>query len=660
MLSLILYGRNDSYGYNLHKRAAISLNCMAEVLTAPGDEIIFVDYNTPDDFPTFPEAIQDTLTDRAKTLLRILRVRPSQHERFRSRTELLALEPVARNVAIRRSNPDNRWILSTNTDMVFVPRRGKSLSDIAQTLPDAYYHLPRFEIPESLWESLDRLDPAGTIATIGAWGYTFHLNEIAFSTYPSVRYDGPGDFQLILRSDLWCVHGFHESMLLGWHVDSNMAQRLSLFPRPLADVVDDVFVYHCDHTRQLTRAHRPRGAQNDIMTYFHDVAGPDVPEQSETWGLAGEHVEELKANTTSRLYVEGLRSAIPFPLLEPTELMYTGTSHERIDYSVDHALPFLAGVFAAQRRDTVLGWFGTKKSLLWRFAATWKAMGFFERIKVFEEGRWLGPDLPPSCMWGNEETLDENCQVFAFDFGKPEGEHAAQGWESDATIDIVANGFQQMVRRERIGLATHARPPRLFVGVNPRINGSVNAMFNEAVAAALTPMSTRIQHGFVTEPREPQDVLLRDELDCMPMVIVGPAGARAPAPRQPRRDAIHAKPGAAGWLVVGPYMSLLPGSYDATFELFAERAQKGAALSVDVAAEKGRRILAQRRVKPHEQLCHLDRELRPGPLTCTLGFDVGSHLSPGSSESVEFRVWSPGTISFCLVGLRLRQVASSP
>ena len=66
MISIVLYGRNDSYGYNLHKRAALSLNCMAEVLTNPADEILFVDYNTPDDFPTFPEAIQDTLTKRAR------------------------------------------------------------------------------------------------------------------------------------------------------------------------------------------------------------------------------------------------------------------------------------------------------------------------------------------------------------------------------------------------------------------------------------------------------------------------------------------------------------------------------------------------------------------------------------------------------------------
>ncbi len=76
MISIVLYGRNDSYGYNLHKRAALSLNCMAEVLTDENDEILFVDYNTPDDFPTFPEAICDTLTDRAKRLLRIIRIRP--------------------------------------------------------------------------------------------------------------------------------------------------------------------------------------------------------------------------------------------------------------------------------------------------------------------------------------------------------------------------------------------------------------------------------------------------------------------------------------------------------------------------------------------------------------------------------------------------------
>ncbi len=65
MISVILYGRNDSYGYNLHKRGAISLNCLAAQLSDPDDEILFVDCNTPNDLPTFVEAIYDTLTPQA-------------------------------------------------------------------------------------------------------------------------------------------------------------------------------------------------------------------------------------------------------------------------------------------------------------------------------------------------------------------------------------------------------------------------------------------------------------------------------------------------------------------------------------------------------------------------------------------------------------------
>src|SRR5208283_315367 len=82
MISVIVYGRNDSHGYNLHKRAAISLNCVAEMLCDAEDEILFVDYNTPNDLPTFVEAIYDTLTPKAKSVLRVFRVRPDLHARL--------------------------------------------------------------------------------------------------------------------------------------------------------------------------------------------------------------------------------------------------------------------------------------------------------------------------------------------------------------------------------------------------------------------------------------------------------------------------------------------------------------------------------------------------------------------------------------------------
>jgi hypothetical protein len=130
LLSIVVYGRNDNHGYNLHKRAAVSINCLTEMLPDPADELIFVDYNSPDDLSTSPEAIRDTLTSRAKAMLRILRVRPEVHRRFQQRTHLSGLGPVARNVGLRASNPANRWILSTHSDIILVTRKAPRLSEL--------------------------------------------------------------------------------------------------------------------------------------------------------------------------------------------------------------------------------------------------------------------------------------------------------------------------------------------------------------------------------------------------------------------------------------------------------------------------------------------------------------------------------------------------
>ncbi len=116
-------------------------------------------------------------------------------------------------------------------------------------------------------------------------GTEFHLNEVVFSQDSAVRYDAPGDFQLILRSDLHRIYGFHEQMLLGWHVDSNMAKRLALIPYGIGDVLDDFYGYHCDHTRQVTPMHRSRATENSLQVFFDEVDRPEILDQAETWGL---------------------------------------------------------------------------------------------------------------------------------------------------------------------------------------------------------------------------------------------------------------------------------------------------------------------------------------------------------------------------------------
>ncbi len=314
MISIILYGRNDSHGHNLHKRATLSLNCMAEVLDADGDEILFADYNTPDEFPTFPEAIHDVLTPRARSLLRVLRVRPTVHAKA---THGVAAPPVleaaARNIAIRRANPHNRWVLSSNTDMILVPQDGRALSAIAADLPDGFYGTPRFEVPESLWETFDRLDPGGVITRMPALAAAFHLNEVVYGS-DDHRYDAPGDFQLMLRQDLFAIGGFHEGMRRGWHLDANIAKRLSLLRGGICDGLPFVRGYHCDHSRQATHKHAAAGVMDSFAEHVLSVTSPQIAAQPSDWGCAHEAIEEIRLDDgVNAGHLTALRAAIGAP-----------------------------------------------------------------------------------------------------------------------------------------------------------------------------------------------------------------------------------------------------------------------------------------------------------------------------------------------------------
>ena len=374
MISVILYGRNDAHGYNLHRRAALSLNCIAEVLTDPGDELIFVDYNTPDELPTFIEAISDTLTDRCLALLRVLRIRAHVHEqRFASRTHLPALEPIARNAAARRANPSNRWMLSTNTDMIFVPAKGESMSEVCGALSPGFYALPRFEIPEWLWERLPRSDPRWSLAEIERLGPALKLDEPTIS-HEWIRFDAPGDFQLILRDDFVAIDGFDEEMLLGYHVDSNMSRRLLLYRGSINSLEGQLAGYHCNHNRTLTVYHGAQRVENDLQKFFLSIDTPDLPAQRATWGLADLVVEEVpvKERVTSRS-ADALVAAIP---TGPRTTSDAWGSPFSLTYDSGHVLPFIADTLAVSPSSATIGCIGANAVLEHMLSDVVSGLGF--------------------------------------------------------------------------------------------------------------------------------------------------------------------------------------------------------------------------------------------------------------------------------------------
>ena len=170
--------------------------------------------------------------------------------------------------------------------MIFVPQRARSLNEIARDLPAGFYHAPRIEIPETLWEGLDRNNAREAIETVREWGSALHINEIVFGS-PLILYDGPGDFQLMQRSDLFDIHGFDEEMLLGWHVDSNIAKRLTMFRGKVGDLGKEIYGYHCDHARQVTLMHSHSRTENDWRRFIDECAAARTSRAGEKLGLRG-------------------------------------------------------------------------------------------------------------------------------------------------------------------------------------------------------------------------------------------------------------------------------------------------------------------------------------------------------------------------------------
>lgn len=501
MLSVVLYGRNDSYGYNLHKRAAISLNALAELLIDPFDEIVFVDYNTGDDLPTFPEAIRDTLTAKTRSLLRIIRVRGDVHREARLDSPLVMCEPLARNIGVRRARPENRWVLSTNTDMVFVPRQGRSLSEIVAHLPDGYYALPRFEVPDTLWETVNRMEPRAVIEAFARWGDRFCLREVVHSK-PYLPFDGPGDFQLFTAESMVAINGYDERMVYPWHIDSNLCKRMYLHFGGVGSLADHLLGYHCEHTRVTTPAHSSERVENSWVEFCENVTEAGVPDQAETWGRNGELFEEVSIATDRTAYEDALDAIYEGASCKDLESLYTAESYNaNVFFDTKHAFPFVSNSLVTLPRKARIAYVGRNAVLEPMLDELMRRLGFGHGL-VRRDPTRLGP--LGGCMDLNEILDLADADVFVFDFSFPQemdvqNKHGRRVLRFSAqslsdSLGIMA-AFLCLAQREQ-QLQNLGNAPRKFILLGVQ-NTHFEELTSHVVGLIAVPYSCHIRHGFV-------------------------------------------------------------------------------------------------------------------------------------------------------------------
>ena len=487
MLSIIIYGRNDNHGYNYHKRLAISLNCIAEVLSDPNDEIIFADYNSPDDFPTIVEAIQDTLTPQAKKYIRILRIRPHHHKRFK-KTHLPILETVSKNVAIRRSNPENKWILSTNSDMIFIPSEQKeTLTTLIGKLPEGFYLLPRFSLPESLWENtLQRSDPKENIDFLRDQSGKLHL-KTTVRRRGFLKYDNPGDFQLMLRKDIFQIGGFNEEMVKGWHVDSNLCKRMSLLGRTGESLEKKLIAFHCDHNRQESLVHQ-KIAENDWNRFVHNVTSAELSNQN--WGLRDEIIEEIRLNNAQM-------SAICSVLTRSVEKDYEIDIHletfNKLTYAPSRIFTSLADHFCHLPKTIDVAYIGYNIELLNMLHEYFKKKEFSGKILCLNG--FLEDKLPPSVVLTEMDQLIAQSYLFICDFGI--SENYLLGCEDypmqKNKLKKVMKAFLEIIRQKKARKKTGK-----FIGINV-LHTDFNSIFCKELLIRNNGHSTGTSYGFLPE-----------------------------------------------------------------------------------------------------------------------------------------------------------------
>ena len=243
--------------------------------------------------------------------------------------------------------------------MVFLAPSGESLSEVCSRLPDGFYGLPRFELPEWLWERLPRADPRRALAELEHLGPGLRLDEPTLG-HEWIRFDAPGDFQLILREDFFSIKGFDENMLHGYHVDSNLSRRLLLHRGSIETLEQHVAGYHCNHNRTRTIYHGSQ-VENDLVRFFYSVDEPELRGQPGDWGLADVTLPEVPVR--ERVNMQSTAAVVE---AIPTGPRMTSDARDvafALTYDSGHILPFIADAVIVSTPDVTFGYLGANAIL---------------------------------------------------------------------------------------------------------------------------------------------------------------------------------------------------------------------------------------------------------------------------------------------------------
>ena len=232
----LIYGRND--GYKEDERLVIHINSLLETF----DEVLYLDWNSPDSKGSLLENIKDKLTHMGK--LKHYIIPESIVNDFVGDIPGVqaCIASICYNILLRRTDAD--WIVCTTNDII-APSIENLNSFLDKANKKTFYTLSRRDIEyNDVINNLDKLSD-----------YKKELDKLTKPRYfpakvtPNDEYsliNCCGDFQLAHKNVWSKIKGFEESMIFACFSDTNVQKKAVLSGFNL-EAVYDVPLYHMSH-----------------------------------------------------------------------------------------------------------------------------------------------------------------------------------------------------------------------------------------------------------------------------------------------------------------------------------------------------------------------------------------------------------------------------
>jgi hypothetical protein len=236
LLTLVLTGRNDSYGGDFSARFFRTLQFNHRELTARNIsyELAFVEWAPPTDTPLLYDLARAQVPELTQMLCSWYIVDSRYQEALSLNPRLEYLEFLAKNVGVRRAR--GRFVLVSNCD-VFLGRRILEVLERDALQPRTLYRAPRHDLKLAV-------DSAGL-----DWGVLEDPRNLAGPAHqlkPPYMGSATGDFVLLDRESFHQIRGFNEIYRVARiGIDRNLLVKVLSSDLSIVDIGGPV--YHVNH-----------------------------------------------------------------------------------------------------------------------------------------------------------------------------------------------------------------------------------------------------------------------------------------------------------------------------------------------------------------------------------------------------------------------------